>query len=54
MKLFVIIVNGFQLLTIIIKCSILDVAVVLDPPLTWRKCNIEMVEAEQGPREHLR
>ena len=30
---FVIIVNGFQLLTIITKCSILDVATVLDPPL---------------------
>ena len=28
----VIIVNGFQLLTIIIKRSILDVAAVLDPP----------------------
>ena len=33
-KLFVIIVNGFQPLTIITKSSILDVAVVLDPPLT--------------------
>ena len=33
MELFVIIVNGFQLLTIITKCSILDVAAVLDPPL---------------------
>ena len=30
---FVIIVNGFQPLTIITKCSILDVAAVLDPPL---------------------
>ena len=30
---FVIIVNGFQPLTIITKCSILDVAEVLDPPL---------------------
>ena len=30
----VIIVNGFQLLTIITKHSILDVAAVLDPPLT--------------------
>ena len=30
---FVIIVNGFQPLTIITKRSILDVAVVLDPPL---------------------
>ena len=33
MELFVIIVNGFQPLTIITKCSILDVAAVLDPPL---------------------
>ena len=31
-ELFVIIVNGFQPLTIITKCSILDVAAVLDPP----------------------
>ena len=27
--------NGFQLLTIITKCSILDVVAVLDPPLTF-------------------
>ena len=33
MEVFVIIVNGFQPLTIITKCSILDVAAVLDPPL---------------------
>ena len=33
MERFVIIVNGFQPLTIIIKCSILNVAAVLDPPL---------------------
>ena len=33
MELFVIIVNGFEPLTIITKCSILDVAAVLDPPL---------------------
>ena len=33
MELFVIIVNGFQPLTTITKCSILDVAAVLDPPL---------------------
>ena len=30
---FVIIVNGFQSFTIITKCSILDVAAALDPPL---------------------
>ena len=33
MQRFPIIVNGFQSLTIITKCSILDVAAVLDPPL---------------------
>ena len=33
MEHFVIIVNGFHPLTIIIKRSILDVAVALDPPL---------------------
>ena len=33
MECFVIIVNGFQPLTIITKHSILDVAGVLDPPL---------------------
>ena len=33
MELFVIIVNRFQPLTIITKCSILDVAAVLDMPL---------------------
>ena len=33
MERFVIIVNGFQLLTIITKPSILDVAAVLDPSL---------------------
>ena len=33
-ELFVIIVNGLQPLTIITKSSTLDVAAVLDPPLT--------------------
>ena len=33
MELFVIIVNGFEPLTIITKCSILDIAAVLNPPL---------------------
>ena len=33
MECFVIIVNGFQPLTIIIKRSILDFAAALDPPL---------------------
>ena len=36
MELFVTIVNGFQPLTVTIKCSILDVAAVLDPPLKTR------------------
>ena len=34
MECFVIIVNGFQTLTIIRKHSILDAAAALDPPLT--------------------
>ena len=33
MERFVIIVNGWNPLTIITKCSILDVAAILDPPL---------------------
>ena len=33
MERFVIIVNGWKPLTIITKCSILDIAAVLDPPL---------------------
>ena len=33
MELFVMIVNGFQPLTIITKSSILDVEAILDPPL---------------------
>ena len=47
-ELFVIIVNGFQALTIITKCYILDVAAVLDPPLRSRsqlvfKCSTSML-----------
>ena len=38
MERFVIIVNGFQPLIIITKCSILDVAVALDPPLYILHC----------------
>ena len=34
MERFVIILNGFQPLTVMTKRSILDIAVVLDPPLT--------------------
>ena len=37
MERFVIIVNGFQALTIITKHSILDVAAALDPPLSTLK-----------------
>ena len=39
MELFLIIVNGFQPLTIIRKCSILDVAAVLDQPLLHKGMN---------------
>ena len=38
MESFVIIVNGIQPLTIITKCSILDVTAVLDPPLILKCC----------------
>ena len=34
MELFVIIVSGFQPLTVITKCSVLDVVAALDPPLS--------------------
>ena len=39
MERFVIIVNGFQPLTIITKSSILDVAAALDPPLNLPQSN---------------
>ena len=35
MERFVIIVSGFQPLNIITKCSILDVAAILNPPLKY-------------------
>ena len=38
MERFVIIVNGWKPLTITIKCSILDVVAVLDPPLPLQQC----------------
>ena len=41
MERFVIIVNGFQPLTIISKRSILDVAAALDPPLSLHKLLME-------------
>ena len=41
MERFVIIVNGFQPLTIITKRSILDVAAVLDPPLSIVKFQVK-------------
>ena len=50
MERFVIIVNGFQLLTIITKDSILDVAVALDPPLHLPEC---IYEADVSPLELL-
>ena len=40
MECSVIIVNGFQPLTIITKCPILDVAAVLDPPLVMPIYNL--------------
>ena len=43
MECFVIIVNGFQPLTIITKRSILDVAAVLDPPLIFVKMSLIIV-----------
>ena len=46
MEPFVIIVNGFQPLTIIKKRSIFDVAAVLDPPLTWN------MEINRKGKEH--
>ena len=41
MECFVIIVNGFQPLTIITKHSILDVAAALDPPLNIIRLSVE-------------
>ena len=49
-----IIVNGFQPLTIITKCSILDVAAVLDPPLfqkmisNKKRCSINTLNLAFG------
>ena len=40
MEFFVIIVNGFQSLTVIKKCSILDLATVLDLLLVCYKCHL--------------
>ena len=40
MELFVITVKGWKPLTIITKCSILDVAAVLDPPLILHYVNL--------------
>ena len=44
MKCFVIIVNGFQLLTIITKCSILDNAAGLDPP--WQSKENQVLDCQ--------
>ena len=56
-ELFVIIVNGFQRLTIITMCSIMDVAVDLDPPLKkthfrnlWTNNGKAMIKSEAATR----
>ena len=49
MERFVIIVNGWQPLTIITKCSILDVAAALDPPLTWMQWMHKSVKIQPSP-----
>ena len=46
MELFVIIVNGFQPLTIITKSSILDVAAVPDPPMTSLVLNFDISSSD--------
>ena len=43
MEHFVIIVNGWKPLTIITKRSILDVATVLDPPLSFFVCDVTAI-----------
>ena len=49
MERFVIIVNGFQPLTIITKRSILDVAAVLDPPLKSVSGNFQKFKGKHLP-----
>ena len=44
MERFVIIVNGFQPLTIITKCSIQNVAAALDPPLNMLRINVTKIK----------
>ena len=64
MECFVIIVNGFQPLTTITKCSIVDVATALDPPLLyvmcrmthfsgWLFCDIFVAFALNQRRDHI-
>ena len=48
MEHFVIIVNGWKLLTIITKSSILDVAAVLDPPLKTYFVAIKRLKVTPG------
>ena len=48
MERFVIIVNGFQPLTIITKCSTLDVAAALDPSLSIRQSLSSKVVSERA------
>ena len=47
MERFVIIINGLQPLTIIIKRSILNVAAALDQPLVSISTNVFLVKTEQ-------
>ena len=49
MERFVVIVNGFQPLTIITKRSILDVAVALDLPLTHKYLLISLIQYPYCP-----
>ena len=52
-ELFVIIVNGFQPLTIIIKSFTLDVAAVLDPPLKcWTITDVDKVRLIVNLKQH--
>ena len=53
MERFVIIINGFQPLTIITKRSILDVAAVLDPPLAIFSSNFESNRKKMTQTSHV-
>ena len=53
MERFVILVNGFQPLTIITKRSILDVAAVLDPPLIFIASDHALFHQESFLQEEI-